>query len=90
MCSNKRSERAMLSQPSARGLSRAGTPTWPPVRWRTPFCSLWGSREIIFTVVRSDLVDTVLGEIVRAADMNDTGRAIALVVPVEKVAPFAS
>ncbi len=51
--------------------------------------SIEPEKEIIFTVVRSDLVDTVLGEIVRAADLNDTGRGLAFVVPVERVVGVA-
>jgi nitrogen regulatory protein PII len=51
--------------------------------------SIEPEKEIIFTVVRSDLVDSVLEEIVRAADLNDTGRGIAFVVPVERVVGVA-
>ncbi|MCC7548920.1 MAG: DUF1538 family protein [Burkholderiales bacterium] len=51
--------------------------------------SIEPEKEIMFTVVRTDLVDTVLEEIVRAADLNDTGRGIAFVVPVERVVGVA-
>jgi nitrogen regulatory protein PII len=43
----------------------------------------------VLTVVYTDQVDTVLAEIVAAADLNDTGRGIAFVVPVEKVVGVA-
>ena len=47
--------------------------------------SIEPEKEIVLTVVRSDRVDRILEEIVRAAELNDTGRGIAFVVPVEKV-----
>ena len=36
-----------------------------------------------------DLVDVILEEIVRAAELNGTGRGIAFVVPVDKVVGVA-
>ena len=51
--------------------------------------SIEPEKEILLTVVRSELVDTVLDEIVRAAELNETGKGIAFVVPVEKVAGVA-
>ena len=51
--------------------------------------SIEPEKEIVFTVVRADLVDKVLGDIVLAADLNDTGRGIAFVLPVEKVVGVA-
>jgi nitrogen regulatory protein PII len=51
--------------------------------------SIEPEKEIILTVVRSDLVDTVLAEIVRAAELNTTARGIAFVVPVEKMVGVA-
>lgn len=51
--------------------------------------SIEPEKEIVLTVVRSDLVDRVLDEIVRAADLNDTGKGIAFVVPIEKVVGVA-
>jgi nitrogen regulatory protein PII len=51
--------------------------------------SIEPEKEIVLTAVRADLVDTVLDEIVRAADLNDTGRGIAFVLPVEKVVGVA-
>jgi nitrogen regulatory protein PII len=51
--------------------------------------SIEPEKEVVLTVVYSDQVDTVLDEIVRAAELNDTGRGIAFVVPVDKVAGVA-
>ncbi len=41
------------------------------------------------TIVRSDQVDTVLEEIVRAAELNETGKGIAIVIPVDRVVGVA-
>ena len=51
--------------------------------------SIEPEKEIVLTVVYEDQVDTVLTEIVRAAELNDTGRGIAFVIPVEKVVGVA-
>ena len=51
--------------------------------------SIEPEKEIVLTVAWSDLVDTILREIVKAADLNDTGRGIAFVVPVERVVGVA-
>jgi nitrogen regulatory protein PII len=51
--------------------------------------SIEPEKEIVLTVVYDDKVDTVLAEIVRAAELNDTGRGIAFVLPVEKVVGIA-
>jgi nitrogen regulatory protein PII len=51
--------------------------------------SIEPEKEILLTVVQSDRVDAILDEIVRAAELNDTGRGIAFVLPVEKVAGVA-
>lgn len=51
--------------------------------------SIEPEKEIVLTVARSDRIDTILGEIVRAADLNATGRGIAFVIPVEKVVGVA-
>ena len=51
--------------------------------------SIEPEKEIVLTVVNSDRVDSILDEIVRAADLNDTGRGIAFVVPVDKVVGVA-
>ena len=51
--------------------------------------SIEPEKEIVLTIVPSSLVDTVLDEIVRAADLNDTGRGIAFVLPVERIVGVA-
>ncbi len=51
--------------------------------------SIEPEKEILLTVVSSDRVDRVLDEIVRAADLNDTGKGIAFVVPIENVVGVA-
>ena len=51
--------------------------------------SIEPEKEIVLTVVYADQADTVLREIVRAAELNDTGRGIAFVIPVETVVGVA-
>ncbi len=51
--------------------------------------SIEPEKEILLTLTRSDQVDTVLAEIVRAAELNDTGRGIAFVLPVERMVGVA-
>ncbi|MBL8528578.1 MAG: P-II family nitrogen regulator [Burkholderiales bacterium] len=51
--------------------------------------SIEPEKEIVLTVVYAAQVDTVLEEIVRAAGLNDTGRGIAFVIPVDKVVGVA-
>ena len=51
--------------------------------------SIEPEKEIVLTLVRSDKANAILAEIVRAADLNDTGRGIAFVLPVETVAGVA-
>lgn len=51
--------------------------------------SIEPEKEIVLTVVYSDRIETILDEIVRAADLNDTGRGIAFVVPVDRVVGVA-
>ena len=46
-------------------------------------------KEIVLTMVYPEQVDTILQEIVRTAELNDTGRGIAFVLPVEKVVGVA-
>ena len=46
-------------------------------------------KEVVLTIVRRDQVDTVLPEIVRTAELNQTGRGIAFVLPVDKVVGVA-
>ena len=51
--------------------------------------SIEPEKEILLTLVPSDRAETILGEIVRAAELNDTGRGIAFVLPVEHIAGVA-
>ena len=51
--------------------------------------SIEPEKEIVLTVVRADRVDTILDEIVRAAELDATGKGIAFVVPVDKVVGVA-
>ena len=51
--------------------------------------SIEPEKEVVLTVVYSDQVDTVLQEMVRSAELIDTGRGIAFVVPVEQVVGVA-
>lgn len=46
-------------------------------------------KEIVFTLVPRDLKDTMLQEIVRAAELTAPGKGLAFVVPVEQVAGIA-
>jgi nitrogen regulatory protein P-II 1 len=51
--------------------------------------SIEPEKEIVLTVVPAAVVDPILEEIVRAAELNETGRGIAFVLPVEKVVGVA-
>ena len=51
--------------------------------------SIEPEKEIVLTVTYADRVDVILEEIVRAAELNGTGRGIAFVVPVDKVVGVA-
>ncbi len=51
--------------------------------------SIEPEKEIVLTVVYRDQVDRILDEIVRAAGLDDTGKGIAFVLPVEKVVGVA-
>ena len=51
--------------------------------------SIEPEKEIVLTVARAELVETILEEIVRAAELNDTGRGIAFVIPVERLVGIA-
>jgi nitrogen regulatory protein P-II 1 len=42
-------------------------------------------KEIVLTLVPRDKTDAILQEIVRVAELNEPGRGLAFVVPVEKV-----
>ena len=47
-------------------------------------------KEIILTVAYPDQVERILDEIVKAAELNQTGRGIAFVVPVDRVVGIAN
>jgi len=51
--------------------------------------SIEPEKEVVLTVVYGDQADTVLQEIVRAAELNDTDRGIAFVLPVDQVVGVA-
>lgn len=51
--------------------------------------SIEPEKEIVLTLVFANQVDTILPKIVEAAELNDVGRGIAFVVPVEKVVGVA-
>ena len=51
--------------------------------------SIEPEKEIVLTVFYADQVDAILTEIVRAAELNDTGRGIAFVIPVQNVVGVA-
>ncbi len=51
--------------------------------------SIEPEKEIVLTLVRAELAAAILQEIVRAAELNETGRGIAFVLPVETVAGVA-
>lgn len=53
--------------------------------------SIEPEKEIVLTVARARLIDKTLEEIVGTAQLNETGRGIAFIVPVDNpagVAPF--
>src|SRR5690606_2993939 len=47
--------------------------------------SIEPEKEIVLTLVQVDQVDAILGEIVRAADLEAAGRGMAFVLPVNQV-----
>lgn len=51
--------------------------------------SIEPEKEIVLTVVDPEGIEPILDEIVRAAELNDTGRGIAFVVPVDRVVGVA-
>lgn len=46
-------------------------------------------KEVVLTLVPSDLVETMLAEIVRAAELTKPGHGLAMVVPVEQLVGIA-
>lgn len=51
--------------------------------------SIEPEKEILLTIVPTSQVDGILEAIVSAAELNDTGRGIAFVLPVHKLAGVA-
>jgi nitrogen regulatory protein P-II 1 len=51
--------------------------------------SIEPEKEIVLTVVYADQVETILQHIVQAADLNDTGKGIAFVLPVDAIVGVA-
>src|SRR5690606_24324603 len=51
--------------------------------------SIEPEKEMVLSITYSDQVQRILEEIVRAAELNDTGRGIAFVLPVEAVVGVA-
>lgn len=51
--------------------------------------SIEPEKEIVLTITYAVQVQTILREIVRAAELNQTGRGIAFVVPVEEIVGVA-
>ncbi|HEU4625191.1 MAG TPA: P-II family nitrogen regulator [Steroidobacteraceae bacterium] len=51
--------------------------------------SIEPEKEIVLTMVYADQVDDILDEIVRTAELNDTGQGIAFVIPIDRVVGVA-
>jgi nitrogen regulatory protein PII len=51
--------------------------------------SIEPEKEIVLTLVRAERAEAILEEIVRAAQLSDTGRGIAFVLAVDKVVGVA-
>lgn len=51
--------------------------------------SIEPEKEILLSVVGADRVDAILAEIVRAGELDEIGRGIAFVVPVDKLVGVA-
>lgn len=51
--------------------------------------SIEPEKEIVLTLVAPERTDFILDAIVRAADLNDVGRGIAFVLPVDRVVGVA-
>jgi len=51
--------------------------------------SIEPEKEIVLTLAYSNRADDILQEIVRAAELNSTGKGIAFVLPVDKVVGVA-
>jgi nitrogen regulatory protein PII len=51
--------------------------------------SIEPEKEIVLTIVQSEQVEAILGEIMRAAELNDAGHGMAFVVPVRHIVGVA-
>lgn len=51
--------------------------------------SIEPEKEIVLTLVFADQLDTILPKIVEAAELNEMGRGIAFVVPVDQIVGVA-
>ncbi len=51
--------------------------------------SIEPEKEILLTVAYADRIDEILAEIVRAAELGETGKGIAFVLPVDKIVGVA-
>jgi nitrogen regulatory protein PII len=51
--------------------------------------SIEPEKEIVLTIVPTQQVDAILAEIVKAAELEDAGRGMAFVLPVEKIVGVA-
>jgi len=51
--------------------------------------SIEPEKEIVLTIVEQDQVEAILGEIVRAAELNAAGHGMAFVVPVHRIVGVA-
>ncbi len=51
--------------------------------------SIEPEKEIVLTLVFAEQIDTILPKIVEAAELNEMGRGIAFVVPVDQIAGVA-
>jgi nitrogen regulatory protein PII len=51
--------------------------------------SIEPEKEIVLTIVQDDQIEAILGEIVRAADLDAAGHGMAFVVPVHRIVGVA-
>lgn len=51
--------------------------------------SIEPEKEIVLTLVFADQIDTILAKIVEAAELNEVGRGIAFVLPVDRLVGVA-
>ena len=51
--------------------------------------SIEPEKEIVLTLIHANQAEAILQEILRAADLNQTGRGIAFVIPVDRIVGVA-